>query len=115
MTQLDPSGIENRRFERFDVDCRVKVVRKHFGSTTVHFGRASNISAGGIMLVVPVDLEGGEIIDLEFSIPHSSEIIQVRAVVRHRFGQYSYGIEFREMAEQTRQSVIRMCETLSVL
>ena len=115
MTQADSGGIENRRFQRFDVDCRVKVVRRYHGSTTVHYGRASNISIGGIMLVAPAELEGGESIDLEFNLPHSSEVLQLRAVVRHRFGQYSYGIEFREMTDQTRQSIIRMCETLSVL
>ena len=115
MKEQELGGIENRRFERYDVDCRVKVIHRTLGKSTVHYGRASNISVGGIMLVAPVDLQGGETIDLEFNIPHMSEVIQLRAVVRHRFGQYSYGIEFREMTDQTRQSIVRMCETLSVL
>lgn len=115
MTQSDVGGIENRRFERYDVDCRVKVIRRHLGTSTIHYGRASNISIGGIMLVAPVDLQGGESIDLEFNVPHTSEVLQLRAVVRHRFGQYSYGIEFREMTDQTQRSIVRMCETLSVL
>jgi len=115
MTQLDAGGAENRRFERFDVDCRVKVIRKHHGNTTTHYGRANNISVGGMMLVVPVELGGGESIGLEFNMPHMSEVLQLRAIVRHRFGEYSYGIEFREMTDQTRQSITRMCETLRVL
>jgi len=115
MKQPDVGGIENRRFQRYDVDCRVKVVRKHLGESTVHYGRASNISIGGIMLVAPIDLDGGESIGLEFNLPHSSEVLRLRAIVRHRFGDYSYGIEFREMTDQTRQSITRMCETLSVL
>jgi c-di-GMP-binding flagellar brake protein YcgR len=115
MTHPDSGGIENRRFQRFDVDCRVKVVRKRLGNTTVHYGRASNISVGGIMLVVPVELDGGESIGLEFNVPHLSGVMQLRAIVRHRYGDYSYGIEFREMTDQTRQSIVRMCETLSVL
>lgn len=107
--------IDGRRFERFDVDCRVKVTRKRFGDTTVHFGRASNISAGGMMLIVPVDLQGGEIVSLEFNMPHMSHILRLNAIVRRKLSDYSYGIEFRDLDDQTRQSVIRMCETLSVL
>jgi c-di-GMP-binding flagellar brake protein YcgR len=115
MAEQDKSGMENRRFQRFDVDCRVKIVRKQLGNSTVHYGRASNISAGGMMLVASVQLDSGESIGLEFNLPHMSQVLQLRAVIRHRFGEYSYGIEFREMTDQTRQSITRMCETLSVL
>jgi|SRR3954453_17033018 c-di-GMP-binding flagellar brake protein YcgR len=108
-------GNESRKFRRFDVDCRVKIVRKQLAKSSTHFGRASNISAGGMMLVTSVQLETGESISLEFNIPHMTQVLQLRAVVRHRFGEYSYGIEFREMTEQTKQSITRMCETLSVL
>lgn len=108
-------GIEDRRFERYDVDCRVKIIRRPLGNTTIHFGRASNISAGGIMLVAPVDLQNGETIGLEFNLPHMTEVIQLQAVVRHRLGDYSFGVEFREMTDRIRQSIVRMCETLSVL
>jgi len=106
---------EHRRFERFDVDCRVKVVRKRFGNISIHFGRASNISVGGMMLVVPIDLDAGEAVDLEFNLPHMTKILRLQSVVRRRFGEYSYGLEFRDMTTETRQSITRMCETLSVL
>lgn len=106
---------EHRRFERFDVDCRVKVVRKRFGNVSIHFGRASNISIGGMMLVVPLELESGEVIDLEFNLPHMTKILRLQSVVRRRFGQYSYGLEFREMTTENRQAITRMCETLSVM
>ena len=112
---LDQDGIENRRFERFDVDCRVKLVRSCLGQASVHYGRASNISIGGIMLVAPVDLEAGESITLEFNLPHKTEVLAVRAVVRRRLGTYTYGIEFRDMSAQAEQSMTRMCETLRVL
>jgi len=115
MTQKDEGGAENRRFQRFDVDCRVKVMRKHHGETTVHYGRANNISIGGMMLAAPVNLEGGESIGLEFNFPHSTQILRLEAILRHRFGDYSYGIEFRDLTQQTRHSITRMCETLSVL
>ncbi len=104
-----------RRFERYEVDCRVKVVRKRFGNISIHYGRASNISVGGMMLVVPIDLEVGEVTDLEFNLPHMTKILRLQSVVRRRFGQYSYGLEFRDMNNEIRQSVTRMCETLSVL
>ena len=106
---------EHRRFERFDVDCRVKVVRKRFGNISIHYGRASNISIGGMMLVAPVELEAGEIIDLEFNLPHMTKILRLQSVVRRRFGQYSYGLEFRDLTTETHGSIRRMCETLSVL
>jgi len=115
MSNVDSSGIEHRRFQRFDVDCRVKVIHKRFGNTAVLYGRANNISIGGMMLIAPVDFQGGESVDLEFNLPHMSEVLRLRAIVRHRFGDYSYGIEFRDMTDQTRQTITRMCETLSVL
>lgn len=115
MKEIEAGDIESRRFERFDVDCRVKVVRKTLGNTTVHYGRASNISVGGIMLVVPADLHGGEIVGLEFSSPLMSEVLRLRGIVRQRLGNYSFGVEFREMTSDTRNSITRMCETLSVL
>ena len=108
-------GPEDRRFERFDVDCRVKVVRKRFGDISVHFGRASNISVGGMMLVVAFELDGGEMVDLEFNLPHMTKILRLQAVVRRRLGDYSFGLEFRDMTTENRQSITRMCETLSVL
>lgn len=111
----DQDGSENRRFERFDVDCRVKLIRSLFGKTSIHYGRASNISIGGIMLVAPVDLDTGESIGVEFNIPHKREVLNLRAVVRRRLGNYSYGVEFRDMNPQTEQSITRMCETLRVL
>lgn len=106
---------QSRRFERYEVDCRVKVVRKRFGNISIHYGRASNISVGGMMLVVPIDLEAGEVTDLEFNLPHMTKILRLQSVVRRRFGQYSYGLEFRDMNNEIRQSITRMCETLSVL
>jgi c-di-GMP-binding flagellar brake protein YcgR len=108
-------GVENRRFERFNVDCRVKLIRNLIGNKSVHYGRASNISIGGIMLVAPVDLEAGESITLEFNIPPKTEVLAVRGIVRRRFGTYTYGIEFRDMSPRAEQSMTRMCETLRVL
>ena len=112
---LDQDGSENRRFERFDVDCRVKLIRSCLGKSSVHYGRASNISIGGIMLVAPVDLDTGETISLEFNMPHKREVLSLRAVVRRRLGNYSYGVEFRDMNSQTQHQITRMCETLRVL
>ena len=107
--------IEGRRFERFDVDCRVRVTRKRFGDASVHYGRASNISIGGMMLIIPLELLGGEVVGLEFNMPHMSHVLRLQAIVRRQLSAYSYGIEFRDLDDQTRQSIIRMCETLSVL
>ena len=111
----ESQGSEHRRFERFDVDCRVKVVRKRLGNISIHYGRASNISVGGMMLTVPIDLEAGETMDLEFNLPHMTKILRLQSVVRRRFGEYSYGLEFRDLTAENRQSITRMCETLSVL
>jgi c-di-GMP-binding flagellar brake protein YcgR len=115
MKDFDSGDIQNRRYERFDVDCRVRVVRKILGNTSVHYGRANNISVGGILLVVPLDLHGGEIVGLEFNLPHMSDVLRLRGIVRQRMSDYTYGVEFRDMTDQTRQMITRMCETLSVL
>jgi len=115
MIENGRGDIANRRFERFDVDCRVKLIRNRIGKTSVHFGRASNISVGGIMLTVPAELEPGESVQIEFNLPNLSQVLQLRGIVRQRLGSYSFGIEFRDVTEQDRQAMIRMCETLKVL
>jgi c-di-GMP-binding flagellar brake protein YcgR len=106
---------EGRRFERFDVDCRVKLIRNRIGKASVHFGRASNVSMGGIMLTLPAELDAGESVQLEFNLPNLTQVLQLRGIVRQRLGNYTYGIEFRDMTEAARQSITRMCETLRVL
>jgi hypothetical protein len=44
-----------------------------------------------------------------------SDVLRLRGIVRQRMSDYTYGVEFRDMTDQTRQMITRMCETLSVL
>jgi c-di-GMP-binding flagellar brake protein YcgR len=104
-----------RRFPRFDVDCRVKIMCTRMGQRSVHFGRANNMSVGGMLLVLPTDLIEGELIDLEFSLPRLPEVVQLRAVVRHKISEYSYGLEFKNVDDAHREKIRRIHAVLDAL
>lgn len=78
------------------------------------FGRADDIGEGGLFLVAAIQLKANDVIDLEFTLPYSSEPLRLRGLVRNRQG-YGYGIEFLNPSEAERQQLLRMCQVLSIL
>jgi hypothetical protein len=53
-------------------------------------GRGTEISEGGMVLYAGVNLKAGDLMQIEFIVPHQS---RVTAMVRNRTG-YCYGLEF---------------------
>ena len=79
-----------RRWQRHSVDLPVRIFPSNGISPPVRPGRGSEISEGGMALYVGIHLEPGDLMEVEFEIPHRT---RVAGIVRNRVG-YCFGLEF---------------------
>jgi c-di-GMP-binding flagellar brake protein YcgR len=110
----DP-GSESRRWIRYEIDCRVKITCTRQSQRVVNFGRAQDMSIGGMLLTAPTEFFEGERVELEFTPPNMPETLRLSGVVRQRIGAYSYGVEFRDVTDAQRKMIHRLFEVLNVL
>ena len=109
------SGSELRRWTRYEIDCRVKMTCTRQGQRHVNFGRAQDMSTGGMLLTAPFEFHEGERVELEFTPPNMPDTLRLSGVVRQRIGTYSFGIEFRDVTDAQRKLILRLFEVLNVL
>ena len=95
-----------------DVPLRV-IVQKHGGSV-IRDGRGTEISECGMGLMAGVELAVGEGLQIEFTLPYSSEPIRVSGAVRNRVG-YRYGCEFITNGQADLKDVARLRLALQTL
>ena len=106
---------EKRRFPRYRIDVAVKVkIKTSSGIASYCYGRGNDLSEGGMAIKVAHELSRGKLVHLSVTLPHCERSIECDAVVKHR-DQFHYGVEFRELAEQDRQLLIRACQALGVV
>jgi c-di-GMP-binding flagellar brake protein YcgR len=103
----------NRRFERFEVEARVKVTVTRKGEKVNFSGTAHDISVGGMALFLGGDLLVGETVTVTFALIFSTQLI-VQGVVRSR-DRYEYGIEFLHASKAQQDEIVRNCRALSLL
>jgi len=92
-----------RRFQRFDMDRRVKV---HAAGEVLR-GRCANISEGGLGATMAGQLAVGEEIQMELALDAAADHLKVKAVVRNTFG-FHYGFEFVELSGEARRAIMRV-------
>jgi c-di-GMP-binding flagellar brake protein YcgR len=115
MSHTSGVGSESRRWARYEIDCRVKIVSSREGKKQVNYGRAQDMSFGGMMLTAPFRFHEGERVELEFLPPNMSDVLRLTGVIRQQIGGYSYGVEFRDVTDRQRKMVQRLFEVLHVL
>jgi hypothetical protein len=115
MSDSSVSGSDLRRWTRYEIDCRVKIVCSREGQKQVNYGRAQDMSFGGMMLTAPFKFHEGERVELEFLPPNMSEVLRLSGVIRQQMGGYSFGVEFRDVTEAQRKMIKRLFEVLHVL
>ncbi len=85
-----PPSSNTRRWQRHHVDIPLRVaVNNAFSSTTVS-GLGTELSEGGMELYAGIWVKPGDLVEVEFGIPHP---LKMMAVVRHRSG-FCFGLEF---------------------
>jgi c-di-GMP-binding flagellar brake protein YcgR len=102
-----------RRFERFEVEARVKVSVTRKGEKFTFSGTAHDISVGGLALFLGGDLNVGETVTVTFALVFSTQLI-IQGIVRSR-DRYEYGIEFLNPSHTQQEEIIRNCRALSLL
>ncbi len=115
MSDTQTSGSDLRRWTRYEIDCRVKIVCSREGQKQVNYGRAQDMSFGGMMLTAPFKFHEGERVELEFLPPNMSDVLRLTGVIRQQSGSYSFGVEFRDVTEDQRRMIKRLFEVLHVL
>lgn len=102
---------ERRRFRRYPIDVPVRVFRN--GEQIA--GRGTNISAGGLQVLVAAKFELAEQLEVEISLPYySSQVLRLPCIVRNNSG-YNHGVEFLPSKPEHREVIDRVCGILSLI
>ena len=97
-----------RAFPRFLLDIRVVIKAKE----TLH-GRTKDLGEGGLGATIPGNIELGEIVEVEFQLPETSETLRLKAEVRYRHG-FQYGFRFLHPLDQQKELIRRATTDLPV-
>jgi PilZ domain len=100
-----------RRFPRFQLDVRMLVHIFRAGTNSTIWGRSTMLGKEGIGGTLTGELELGEVVGLEFTVPLHSHPVKLRAIVRYKNG-FQYGFEFLAVDDQQRQAIQRACDIL---
>ena len=111
----EPEGpINRRRYQRYEIDTQLQVTLLGLEERGTLRGRSLNISEAGIAGVFVTVWDVGAPVRLEFSVPVTSNLVRVKAVVRSRSG-YRYGFEFMDLSTEQREIINKTCRTLALL
>ena len=107
----NPETKKARRFLRYPADIRISVQVLRDEGTHSLWGRSSELGEDGIGATLTEEIEPGEVVSMEFSLPITSYPIKVRALVRYRSG-LRHGFEFLALNPQQKEMLHRVCEIL---
>lgn len=103
-----------RRGDRQKVDFRVQVQYFNKGNAESAHGRGSDLSEGGMAVYAAAEIEEGQHIKVEFTLPYPRRQFTIEAVVRNKQG-YRYGLEFVALSSLQREDIKKLCETTSLV
>jgi hypothetical protein len=89
----EPQFLQSRRFKRYKLDVPVRVLKHTDEKVRYIDGRGNELNEGGMTVNAGVELDLGELVDIEFTPPYTGDPIRARGIVRNRNG-YRYGLEF---------------------
>jgi hypothetical protein len=106
-----PASANQRRYARFSLDVRIAVQVLRSGNSFSFWGRTSELGLDGVGATLTGELEVGEVVSAELSLPMVAHPVKVRALVRYRDG-LRHGFEFLTMNKEQRNALRRVCEVL---
>ncbi len=101
-----------RRFSRHRFDVRIQVSVFREGQTITYWGRTSELGQDGMGATLSGELQTGEVVSLEFSIPLPPHLMKLRAVVRYSEG-LRCGFEFLVVTDEQRLAMRQVCVVLA--
>ncbi len=111
LPKSSPPPKSTRRFPRYPLDVRLTVNVFRDGTSLSLWGRSSEFGQDGIGGTLTGELELGEVVSLEFSLPAAIHPLKLRGVVRYRNG-LRHGFEFLAVSAAQREDLRRTCEVL---
>jgi len=100
-----------RRFLRYPADVRVSIQVFRRAGTISLWGRSNELGEDGMGATLTEEIEPGEVVSMEFSLPVTSYPMKMRALVRYRTG-LRHGFEFLALNPQQHEMLHRVCEIL---
>ncbi len=100
-----------RRYRRYPTDIRVSVEVFRPGGSAAMWGRSTELGEDGIGATLTGEIEPGEVVSLELSLPVASVPLRLRALARYRDG-LRHGFEFLALNEEQRELLHRVCGML---
>ncbi len=107
-------GRELRRAPRYNVDVRLRLIVFKGGRNLAIHGRGNDISETGMALFVAHELQVGDRLEVEFTLPYSHQPLRAGIAVRNRNG-YRYGVEFLTLSGPQREEILRLCKALTLI
>jgi hypothetical protein len=108
---LSPSYPIQRRAVRYKLDVPLRVILHEEDKTLIREGRGTELGEFGMCVLVGLELKVGGEVEIEFTLPYSSEPIRVSGAVRNRKG-YRYGCEFAPDGPVEQKAVERLRQAL---
>ena len=103
-----------RAWPRYDVSIPVLATASLNGERIELHGQASDVSRGGLRLLLSREVSPGTSLLMHFILPYSSPRIAVRGIVRNRDG-FSCGVEFVSPTTYQQQLIERACKAFELL
>ena len=101
-----------RRFPRFKADLRVDIRAFRAGQNISLWGRSTEVSEDGIGATLTAEVEPGEVVWIELTLPPPDRPLKIRALVRYRDG-LRHGLEFLARSPEQRQILRQLCQSLA--
>jgi hypothetical protein len=101
-----------RRYPRYQLDIRLSLHVFRSGKTISLWGRSNELGQDGIGGTLTGELEPGEVVSMEISLPLAAYPMKIRALVRYRDG-LRHGFEFLALSPDQHEAIQRVCEMLA--
>lgn len=97
---MTPPSAANRKFPRYKCQQRLFVRYRANGHDAIVCGRCTVVGKGGIGAELKAELEIGQVVLLEISMPTAPAPRRLKAQIRNREG-FNYGFQFLESDPMT--------------
>jgi|SRR5580704_16090661 hypothetical protein len=101
-----------RRFPRYPLDIRVSVHVFRDGKTLSLWGRSTEFGQDGISATLTGEVEAGEVVSMELSLPGIAYPLKLRAIVRYHQG-LRHGFEFLARNPEQQEAILKLCQTMA--
>lgn len=108
----DLSEDNRRRWSRFSMEMRVELYPGQRDPRI--YGRAVDLSEGGLSILTVDELKLGETIPIAFTIPQTNQLFRFECVVRTHDG-YKYGLEFLNVKQADRKELAEFGRIMKIL